>query len=99
MKVKSIRGSIKYNAAVFDEGQIFEIEDKDFNQIQENVEIIPKVQSEPTDDAENKKSEDDEGVQDAQTESETNEEKNPEPQDSQTKKTEKKTRTSKGKQA
>lgn len=40
MKVKSIRGSIKYDGTVYDEGQEFEILDTDFNSLQENVEVV-----------------------------------------------------------
>ncbi|MGP1567973.1 MAG: Rho termination factor N-terminal domain-containing protein [Peptoanaerobacter stomatis] len=40
MKIKSIRGSIKYNGTVYEEGDIFEIEDTDFSQLQENIEIV-----------------------------------------------------------
>ncbi len=42
MLVKSIRGSIKYSATVYEEGNIFEIKDEDFAQLQENVEIVPE---------------------------------------------------------
>ena len=40
MKVKSIRGSIKYDGTVYDEGQEFKILDTDFNSLQENVEVV-----------------------------------------------------------
>ncbi|TRW26230.1 hypothetical protein FL857_05960 [Criibacterium bergeronii] len=40
MKVKSIRGSIKYNGTVYDEGQEFDIDKKDFATLQENIEVI-----------------------------------------------------------
>lgn len=42
MKVKSIRGAVKYNGIVYSEGMTFDIDEKDLKNIIENVEIIPE---------------------------------------------------------
>ena len=45
MKVKAIRGSIKYDGIVYDEGDVFDIEAVDFDILRENIEIIDSEQS------------------------------------------------------
>lgn len=40
MLVKSIRGSIKYDGTVYEEGKEFEIRDTDFKSLEENIELI-----------------------------------------------------------
>ena len=44
MKVKAIRGSIKYNGVVYDEGDVFDIEAVDFDILRENIEIVEDSQ-------------------------------------------------------
>lgn len=46
MKVKVTRGAIKYNGTVFQEGDTFLIEEKDFSKIQENVEVLEESSTE-----------------------------------------------------
>ena len=46
MKVKSIRGSIKYNGTVYEEGAIFDIENADFDSLRENIEVVEDIQQE-----------------------------------------------------
>lgn len=62
MKVKSIRGSIKYNGTVYDEGQEFEISENDFPQVQENVEVISESISNVADKENSKENEDSDTV-------------------------------------
>ncbi len=40
MKVKAIRGSIKYDGIVYDEGDVFDIEVVDFDILRENIEVV-----------------------------------------------------------
>lgn len=44
MKVKAIRGSIKYDGIVYDEGDVFDIEAVDFDILRENIEIVEDAQ-------------------------------------------------------
>lgn len=45
MKVKAIRGSIKYDGVVYDEGDVFDIEAADLDILRENIEIVDSEQS------------------------------------------------------
>ena len=45
MKVKAIRGSIKYDGIVYDEGDAFDIEAADLDILRENIEIVDSEQS------------------------------------------------------
>jgi hypothetical protein len=45
MKVKAIRGSIKYDGIVYDEGDVFDIEATDLDILRENIEIVDSEQS------------------------------------------------------
>lgn len=45
MKVKAIRGSIKYDGVVYDEGDAFDIETVDFDILRENIEVVDSEQS------------------------------------------------------
>lgn len=40
MRVKSIRGTIKYDGIVYQENQEFEIREEDFKPLQENIEVM-----------------------------------------------------------
>ena len=44
MKVKAIRGSIKYDGIVYDEGDVFDIEAVDLDILRENIEIVEDAQ-------------------------------------------------------
>lgn len=44
MKVKAIRGSIKYDGIVYDEGDVFDIEAADLDILRENIEIVEDAQ-------------------------------------------------------
>ena len=44
MKVKAIRGSIKYNGIVYDEGDVFDIEAIDLDILRENIEVVEDTQ-------------------------------------------------------
>lgn len=44
MKVKSIRGSIKYDGIVYDEGDVFDIEATDLDILRENIEVVEDTQ-------------------------------------------------------
>lgn len=46
MKVKAIRGSIKYDGVVYDEGDVFDIEAADLDILRENIEIVEDTQQE-----------------------------------------------------
>ena len=45
MKVKSIRGTVKYDGIAYEEGQVFEINEIHFSQMQENIEIVSQDES------------------------------------------------------
>jgi len=45
MKVKAIRGSIKYDGIVYDEGDVFDIEAIDLDILRENIEVVDSEQS------------------------------------------------------
>ena len=44
MKVKAIRGSIKYDGIVYDEGDVFDIEAIDLDILRENIEVVEDTQ-------------------------------------------------------
>ena len=44
MKVKAIRGSIKYDGIVYDEGDVFDIEATDLDILRENIEVVEDTQ-------------------------------------------------------
>lgn len=45
MRVKSIRGTIKYDGTVYQENQEFEIREEDFKPLQENIEVVKNTKT------------------------------------------------------